>query len=179
MLSLIKQLLLVGTGAVLGFQPAIDNSLAPISGLQEVFVDVYGLKHYAPVIMQPATFDLYNPEGRSVYYSLQHHSSIEFAAKANEKTSTLMDLYYLRRYLRKCVSEILQGKFNVETTPLYEAVRTVQYSFYHNNVGKYKEIQDSSAIFMEDKAFQLAVNSFEGAFPKNSSFFSGCVKIAH
>jgi len=179
MFSLVKQLLLVGTGAVLGFQPAIDDFLAPIRKLQEIFTDIYDLKHCAPIIMQPANFKLHNSRCRPVYYSLQHLSSIEFAAKSNEKTSTLEDLYYLRRYLRKCINEIVQDKFNIETTPLYEVVRTVEYNFYHNNAGRYKEIQDSKTIPIGDKVFQSIMEEYKGNFPKNSAFFNGCIKISH
>ena len=43
-----KYIIMVGLGAVPGFSPAINDDEAPIKGLQEDFINHYGLKNYAP-----------------------------------------------------------------------------------------------------------------------------------
>lgn len=178
-LNIIKQLLGIGSGAILGFQPAIDNSLAPIDYLQDIFVNIYNLKHVAPIMMHPAYFNLYNSQARSVYYSLQYPTSLEFAPKPNSKTSALEDLYYVRYYLLKYVNEVLKEKLNVETTTVYDAARLMQCDYFHSETGHYKEIRDSQFIFDEDPFFQGIMKKYsDKTFPKNSNFFNGCIRIS-
>lgn len=178
-LNIIKQLLGIATGSLLGFQPALDDSLAPVSYLQNVFSNIYNLKNLAPVIMQPATFNLSDPNASPVYYSLQYPTSVEFSPKPNDKTSTLVDLYYVQYYLRKYVEEILHGTLNDRTTLLYVAAKTVQFDYFHNNTGSHKEIRESQSIFTEDESFQKSFEKYSNkVFPKISSFLNGCIRLS-
>lgn len=179
-LNIIKQLLGIASGAVVGFQPAVNDACVPVSCLQDVFVNIYNLKHLAPIIMEPAYFDLGDPNARPVYYSLQYPTSLEFAPKANSKTSALEDLFYVRYYLLKYMNEILRGNLNIDMTALYKAACEMRCDFFHSNTGNYKEIRDSQAIFDEDPSFQKAMGKYrDKIFPKNSNFLNGCIRIAN
>ncbi len=178
--NIVKHLLAIGTGAVPGFSPALNDQFAPISQIQNAYIDVYGLKNYMPVIMQADTFDMNNLSSNPVYYSLQYPAAVEFAPKSYDKTSTLTDLYCAQSLLKKYRIEILSGKFNVESTPLYELVSKVDYDFFHSNTGSYRDIKNSLVIPDEDKSFAESTQKFKDRkFPKNGTFLNGCVRISH
>jgi hypothetical protein len=175
-----KHLLAISTGAVLGFQPAIDDSLAPINLLQEIFIADYGLKNYLPIIMQPAIFDLYDNKSPPVYYSLQYPTSFEFALKSNEQATTLTGLHEVKVLLKKYLDEIKGNKLNVVNTPLYKAAQEVTFDFFHSNTSIHKDIKKSECLPLEDNFFMQSAKKHKNRkFPHSSNFVNGCVRIAH
>jgi hypothetical protein len=176
--DIVKHLFALGVGAVPGFQPAIDNSVAPISRLQDIYLNDYKLKNYAPIIMQPGFFSL-KKASSPVYYSLQHHTSIEFSPKPSNRNSAITDLGGVSYLLEKYLAEIKAGNLNISATPLSILAEHGKFDFFHNNISSYETIMEAANISMEDSRFD---NSWRGKenkiFPKNSSFFNGCIRIS-
>lgn len=177
--DLVKHILTMGVGAVPGFSPAIDNSAGPIKELQEVYLDVYNLKQYMPIIMQPKTIRDYTYH-RPIYFSLQYPTAIELGPRSNDRVSAINDLYSIQSLYQKYISEIMDGNLNIETTPLAELPNMMQYDFYHNQATEdYPNIKNSKTILDEDDAFQATSDRFKDRrFPIDSSFFKGCVRIS-
>lgn len=174
----VKYLLAIGVGAVPGFAPAIDNSVAPISNLQRAYLEVYNLKEYAPIIMQPCFFSASEKSYRPVYYSLPFPNAIDFSLKNRTRTSLITDLYEVMSLLSKYVSELASGKLNIKSTPLDQLIKSVSYEFFHNNVENYRGMIESYEMPKEDNTFLEILDVCRGKkFPEMSTFVKGCVRI--
>ena len=175
--DVVKHIFAIGTGAVPGFRPALDSSLAPIEGLQKAYIDHYELKHYAPIIMQPSAFDSQQIQ-TPVYYSLQYPTALELSPKTSGRSSAISDLYDIRALINKYVQQILEGGLNIEATPLYELARVISFDYYHNNVELYAGMKSSEELLQDDSAFKTIMDRFPGReFPKNSAFVKGIIGI--
>jgi hypothetical protein len=175
--NIVKHLLAIGVGAMPGFRPAFDDTLGPIKRLQEIYINEYNLKDYAPIIMAPSNFSL--KDTSPIYYSLQYPTTIEFALKSSERTSAMTDLYLVSSLLKKYLKEIQTGKLNIAETPLESFAQKAKFDFFHNNVTDYTDFKESALIPKEDTAFGLASTDENKNFPKNSSFLNGCIRISY
>ena len=156
-----------------GFQPAHDDSLGPITQIQQAYAEVYRIGRYEPIIMQPAFWEGEN-RNNPIYYSLQLPTSLEFSPKASRRATTISDLYDVNVLLKKYVAEIVSYDFKIQGTPLYDVAKNVDFSFYHNKKCNYKDIKESEDIQKTDPVFTAA----KDRFPKNSVFFNGCVQLS-
>jgi hypothetical protein len=178
--ELVEHILTIATGSIPGFAPATNDSLAPVKKLQEIYHEVYGLKEYAPIIMQPTYFSLKNPESSPVYYSLQLPAALEFSLKPRERTTALIDLYHTKSLLSKYVDELKQEYVNIHGTLLHDAITKLKYDFFHSANNNLKDIQDSIVIPSEDNTFEKAAGIYKNEnFPNRANFLNGCVRISH
>jgi hypothetical protein len=175
----VKHLLTVAVGAVPGFAPALDNRAGPVERLQEILKNDYRLE-YAPVIMQPTFFDLYNEKGRPVYYSLEYPCMMEFSPSSRvnaNKIVSLSDIHYL---LNKCLSALVEEDLKIAGTPLYDLMKLAKFDFFHTKINGYSAIRNSTNIPMEDNSFLEHSKNCSGLeFPINCSFIKGCIRISH
>lgn len=175
--DIVRHLIAIGSGAVPGFTPAIDNSAAPITGFQKIYLEVYDLKKYAPVIMHAHHFSPNNSQ--TAYYSFQIPTTTIFSPRSRKISSTMNDLQETCYILRTLLTEILQGNLQVENTPLFNLAETIGYEFYHSDKDKIGVISSASEIAKADPNFTpvfLTQNNY--SFPEFSPFFKGCVSIA-
>ena len=170
-----KHLLAMGVGAVSGFAPAINDIAGPCKRLQQIYNDVYSLK-YQPIIMHPYTL-AFNDKSRSVYYSLQYPSTLEFSPKS-KVSNKITDLRELQHILNKYFAEIKKGYLNIKGTPFQDLVDKAKYDYFHINIKSYKNIHNSDIMPMEDKYLKSIMDDHK-EFPKNSSFIRGCIRITH
>jgi hypothetical protein len=176
--DMVAHILAITIGAVPGFRPALNDTLAPIKKLQQVFEEEYKLK-YAPIIIEPATFSVFDQKNRPVYYSLNYQTAIKMSKKSSNRSSTVTDIYQIRSLLMKYMQDILNKNLNITDTLLYEMIKIVEYDFFHHDSSEYKEIFSSTAIFDEDSSFKEACAHCKvQEMPKNPPFFNGCVKIS-
>lgn len=174
--DIVKHALAVGTGAVPGFQPALDSSLAPINGLQQAYLDHYELKHYAPIIMVPHLFSA--ERSGPVYYSLQFPTALELSPKTSGRSSAISDLYDVRSLVNKYLAQIQHESLNIEATPLFELSRAIEFDYYHSNVELYEGMKTSEQLINDDPAFAQIMEKFPGReFPKNSAFVKGVISV--
>jgi len=173
----VRHLVAVGCGAVPAFAPAIDESAAPIRWLQEVFLEGYGLKKYAPIIMHSHHFNL--QDDRTVYYSVQMPTTAIFSPKSRKLSSAMEELQEVKHIMEVLLSEILRGNLEVENTPLFGLAKNVRYGYYHSEKDKSGEIYSSSCIHEADKKFTSTIaDSKNYIFPEFSPFFKGCISIS-
>ena len=173
----VKHLLAMGTGAYPGFRPALNDDLLPLQGLQQAYMDYYEVE-YAPLIMQPSTFD-FRSQQDPAYYSLQFPTACELAPKVSSRSSAISDLYDIRGLVNKYLSYITDKELNVEATPLYDLAKKLSLNYYHNNVELYEGMFESSVLPEVDPNFKKAMQPFANKeFPKNSPFFKGVISIS-
>lgn len=173
----VRHLIAVGTGSAPAFTPAVDDSAAPISGLQRTYIEDYGLKKYAPVIMH--LHHLSTIENRPVYYSFQIPTTTVFSPKSRKLSSTMVELHELKHIMETLLSEILKGHLGVEKTPLYNLASNIRYGYYHSDKDKFFEISPITEIAELDNSFTKSIlesNSY--SFPEFGPFFRGCISIS-
>lgn len=161
-------------GGILGFAPAINNDSLPLELLQKAFLEYYRLDEYAPIIMQPCYFSLYQP-CRPIYYSLNYPTVLEFSPKTREDASKIDELDKVKWLIDKYIEPIRDWPLNIDNTPFKDFTRLVDIDYIHSEISNYKGMIYSSAIPEFDPSF---INS-KYKFPSNASFFRGCIRISH
>ncbi len=175
-----KYLLHIGINAVCGLGPAIDNSAGPIAGLQKVYNEIYDLKHYPPIIIQPHRFDIYNPNARPVYYALQFPNALEFKPNSRLRTSIITDLHEIRSLMLRYSKEFLSNKFKIDGTPFYDLFNYTQYDYFHHHVELHSGMRNSTEMPAEDPNLLRTVDGVtHKTFPESSAFVTGCIRLSH
>lgn len=175
--DIVKSVLAVGVGALPGFAPAMDDSLAPVSRIQSAYLDVYRLKEYAPILMQPDYFSF--SQADPVYSSLQFLTAMELSPKSNDRSSAIADLYSVQSLISRYFRATMHGGFNLEGARLYDMVKNVEYHFYHTNTGEYPKIIGTNNILKRDDRFAKILANYPGTkFPSSASFLRGCIGIS-
>lgn len=179
--DIVKHLFTIGVGALPGFAPAVNDDIAPISGLQQVYLDCYQLKNrYAPSIIVPAYFNA-NKAVSPVYYSLQYPTAMELSPKTNRRQGVTNDLFAIKSLLNNYLLELSQHRLHLESTPIDEISKSLRFRYYHADVGegKYSEIHNSRLLIKEDPRFSKALcDQKEKIAAINSLFFKGCVQLS-
>ncbi len=168
-----KHLLAIASGYSLGFAAATDDTLAPVSLLQQAYMHSYGLKKYVPTLMQPATFA--GSDAKPVYYSLQLPTAFEFSPRGKQVSNTLQDLRELHalfvafRDVMSHPSALLQG------APACVQWPQLELDFFHSKVDPLGEIQLTDQLPAQDAG--LLCDAM-GEFCKTGTFLRGCVRIS-
>lgn len=176
----VKYLLYMGIGAYTGLAPARNDNGGPFSLIQNIYENIYGLKNYAPTIMQPCSFNPENTASFPVYYSLQHPIAFEFKQNARSRASIISDLHDILNLMNRFQRELISDKYNVSQTALGDIFNFTQYDYFHNNVDLHAGMRDSENIFREDKSFLTTISGKKyKEYPSKCSFIRGCVKLSN
>lgn len=176
--SIIKHLVLVGTG-VLPASTATDNSntVAPIQGLQEVFINDYKLKDYIPTIMQPHTFSL--DEDISVYYSLQLPALLETPIASRHLPSILSVMPEIIFLMDTFQTEVLQGEIKADDTPIETFAQKVVCDYFHSEADGSTNVRPTKEMPLEDKRLLILPNKYnDRIFAEAGHFFRGCIRLS-
>ncbi|MCL5261540.1 MAG: hypothetical protein M1561_07755 [Gammaproteobacteria bacterium] len=176
--STVKHLLAISIGEAPGFVPAVDNTAAPITALQNIYIDIYKTK-YAPIIMHPGVIDPKSPHCNPVYYSFSYATLLEFWQKSRLRDSFIDDILEVRNMLNNCIRLITANEYNVANTPLYDGSKNSKFEYFHTDIGDgFDGISKDKDILLSDQIFLQSANKTSGNFPINSAFFKGCVRIS-
>lgn len=156
-------------GAKLGFAPAIDDELLPLSLIQEVYSECYKLE-YLPIVAIPAYYNHLDP--KAVYYSLQYPSLCSYSPKARNASTTLSDLIALIDVVHKYQKDFSSPIRECKNTILEEVSKITKFNFYHSASEGNSIIKSPEIIPTQDERFRG-----EMKFPINASFFKGCISI--
>ena len=176
----VKHMFAISVGAVPGFSPAIDDSVAPVSLIQKTYLEIYKLKNYAPIMMVPNTFKMDNPEiQRPAYYSLHFPTALEFSPKSSQRSSTIGDLYNVKLLLQKYLLALSTDNLHINETPLFNVAKKIDFDFFHTDTEQYYEIKENKNIPKDDPSFLEAFNKTDNKqFPTTSTFTRGCIRIS-
>lgn len=170
----VEHLLMISIGATPGFAPATNDMAAPVSLLQNVYRDIYGLKKYQPVIFHLKHFNM-NQFAQHAYYSLGYPTTIRFSPRTTKITTKLNDLICIKIIMQKYLEELRSGQYNIQKTPLSKLPEHVHYSYFHNSQNDHN-IQPCQAILQKDDLLKSLVG--KESVPKNSPFLQGLIGIA-
>jgi hypothetical protein len=175
----VQHLIYLGAGALPGYAPAVNDDDAPISLIQQAYLEIYRLKNYYPIIMQPTALAR-DPQARPIYYSLQFPSALEFIQKSTVGSSTISDLADVQLILERYIKLLNDMPLNLGNTPVTDMLKVVKFDFFHSDVESYPTIRPAAEIPVEDTSFtKIKVpHPDNNVFPENSGFVRGCVRLS-
>lgn len=177
--DIVEHLIMIGLGVLPGFAPAIDEEIAPIESFKIDFVDIYGLKHFAPTIMIPK--HLSHLDDKCVYWSLQLPTYFESTPKPRKENSIISDLKEVKNLLERFINAVLDQKIEaVLGTPFYDFIKEIRFDFFHSDIYDLEDgIRPSSEMPIEDKNLIKCSTKFgRRGFSEISPFVRGCVRIS-
>lgn len=172
-----RHLLITALGAAPGYTPATTEDALPLTYLQNIFIESYGLKKYFPIIFQPQHFN-FESDQQPIYYSLQHPSTHMFSPKSRKIASTLSEMRELERITRIYTQELARENTLCSDTVLNKVAQQVKFDYYHNKMDLHKTIKSSKELLkidtrLSDKSWVKAGMQFAADAP----FVRGCVSI--
>jgi len=167
----IKHILSIAMDRSPGFYPVNNQTIAPITKLQQSLIDTYGLKKYLPTIM--SINSLQDANINTVYYSLSYPTLLEGSPINNASSTIMLDF----RKIKQLFDSL---KKHSKKHPLFtnSIIENLDLKFFHVESDQFGEITKSSCIFNEDTSFHLGTKSFpDHRLCDTSLFWRGCVKI--
>lgn len=165
--STLSHIVAISQSKKLGYGIATDDSAFPLSTIQKAYIENYKLQDYSPEVMIP---DYLEPE-HPLFYSLPYPIRVDFSHAQNKSVSKhdelmkLLDiLSHIQRSLKEEYAETMQAIY----------IKNVNYQGIH-----FKADPNNKIISTTDLAKDYR-SKFAGlAFPVNSNFLCGCLKISH
>jgi hypothetical protein len=166
-------------GAGVGFGVATDDTLAPIQLLQNIYLESYGLRKYAPTVLHPMHFS-WKGFSSPVYYSLSLPTTLEFSPKSRKVSSTLYDLSELKHILEVFFEEVSCGHLKIEDTIIRTLAEDINFDFFHSKFDRHSEIKLTSEMVKGDSALYKSLAQYEGReLAESGTFVRGCVRISY
>lgn len=180
LVSIVKHIVLVGTGVLPAFSAATEDSVGPILGLQQVLIEDYKLRDYVPTFMQPQTFALEEQNLRFVYYSLQQPILLETQIVTRRLPSVLNVMPEIAFLVDAFNLEVNQGNIRADNTPITTFADRVICDYFHNEAnGDISGIRSTSEMPKEDKALLNMPKEFaQRSFAETSRFIRGCIRFS-
>lgn len=162
----IKYLTTVVAGSGVAFIPSTNESSAPISLIQQVYIEVYGLKNYIPTIMQSAKLN----HSVKLYYSLAYPTTLESSPITRSVPSIIDDQRQVRLLLNLLMQRVGDSNKYVKNN--------IKYAFFHSDFDKYGEIADSGLLPLHDDRFNFSLfETQNNIFCNTATFFRGCITL--
>lgn len=173
----VRHLFAIACAAVPGFAPAVDNSVGPISEIQRIYSDIYGLDK-APVIMAPKHFVL-NRRYQPVYYSINFLTRFRSLPRGSSKINLSQEIHQIRSLIELFYTAFYDGKLKLENTWLETVMDSVRFNYFHIEPSQAVGIFDPSEMPSSDPNL-LIINGKTTKLPfkHDSRFLRGCVKIS-
>ncbi len=171
-----KYIIMIGLGAVPGFCPAINDDEAPITGLQKDFIELYGLKNYAPTIMIPHHFS--EDDKRPVYWSLAMPTHFESTVKPKTLKSTMVTLREIREMIYHFKDTMSKYAKSIDNST-ENFLRQMRFDFFHSEPDAEGRIRLSLEMPKEDSALTFCADNLSNRrFSDVSPFVRGCVRLS-
>jgi hypothetical protein len=154
-----------------------DDSIGPISSLQNVIVNDYDLQEYIPIFLQPHIFS--KQDKHATYYSLQYPNLLETIPTYKRPPSILSSIPDLRKLM-----EIFRDRsINLciaENTPIDIFCKNVDVSYFHCTAEHWNSIRGASELVKEDdRLLPISKHTENNKFPSSSLFLAGCVRFTN
>jgi hypothetical protein len=174
----VKYLLNMGVGALTGFGPATNTIAGPFDLIQEVYQNIYSLKDYPPIIMQPKLFEFKKNNANPIYYSLQFPNALEFKPSTRMRTSIISDLHEIRSLMLRYEKDLLSDKFNVKGTSFSDLFLKAKLDYFHSGVSLHNGMIDSSEMAEDINLRRTIDRKIHEEFPSSCLFGKGCIRLS-
>lgn len=179
-LDTLKHLALVGLGVLPASQPTKGSGmLGPTDGIQQAYIEAYGLKDYIPTIMQPGYFSL-EKGSRPVYYSLQTPTLLESVPQSRYMISIIDNIRELKDLADHFLSEAFDPDLMIGKINIAEFINQIKFEFFHEATYAYgNDIRPASEMPKGDAALVYMLGDPNGrVFAETAPFLHGCVRIS-
>jgi hypothetical protein len=169
-----KHLLMLKTGMAPGFRPAGDSEiLLPVSTIEQAYTKVYGLNHYAAMVMVPGVLGV-NNDYDPVYYSMAYPTLLEGFTAAGKKNNIMEELRNV-----KTLMITLEEMLKTNDARIFETIKSSRETYFHSDKDQLGEIIDSQAIARDKNIAAILEQKFKRKkFPSYGQFFRGCIRIS-
>lgn len=174
--DIVKHLCGLACEKALGFAPAIDNTDAPISTIQDIYVNgSYKLKDYLPVLVAPRLLD----RSRPVYYSLNNITAMEFSEYQNKRNNLFQSIEQVKKAVDAFIKGIRLSKLNLNSSHFYENLSNTTFEYFNDHVVPSSGIQPVKALFEQDKDFnKVLISTKNKLLPVKGNFVQACIKLS-
>lgn len=173
-----RHTLAMATSNQTGFGIAVDDSAAPISFLQKVYLEIYDLP-YAPTMMQPTYIQ--NPHQQPIYYSLHTPTLGGYSPKGRKLASKKYNLKELKYILQKTFKSFSENPFELDESPvsLHNISQNLSIRYFHTDEDAFGEIEHTKKIISSDLALQKHLQQYPShGFCENSLFLCGVIQLS-
>ncbi len=176
-LDTVKHLVAIAAGLQPAFCPADTSEIvAPIKLLQNVYIDIYGLKNYLPTIFHPHIL-MVGQEIRPVYYSLSYPVLQEGLPYLKVGSDIISSEREIKLLFETLYTAIKTGRVNLPN--IYNLLHKRQFEFFHNGPDIFNEIQPAKDMPLADPALLKDKTCYsEREFCATAPFLSGCIRIS-
>ncbi|MFN8770364.1 MAG: hypothetical protein ACK5Z5_09990 [Neisseriaceae bacterium] len=173
-LGTVRHLLSIAASCAPGFKPAVNDDSAPISNIQEIYLNIYELEDYWPIIMETAQF---SPTYKQPIYYLINCPTLAQYNPETFKGKSIVQFEDIVRSSMDKYCDILRKEYIKDAPSLHKVASTIDFSYYHTDPNGYNMI--ANALELPDKDPRFMCEHKQGSiFPSHSSFLNGCVKIS-
>jgi len=167
----IKHIMLIATGQWPGFTTGDSEQLfAPMTGLQNAFIDTYQLKKYLPTIMYPSLFDGKSP----VYYSLAYPTLLEGSPHRKSKSTIMLDVKEIKLLL-----DILKSDKTKNIKFKNNFLDNIALDYFHVENDPLGEVKSSETLISTDPNLLADNKNYPSRiFCPTSSFWRGCIQLS-
>jgi hypothetical protein len=173
-----KYLLNMGAGALPGLGPVRDTTAGPFDLIQDIYTNVYDIRNYPPIIIQPQRFRLRDTSAPPVYYSLQFPNALEFKPSSRMRASVISDLHEIRSLMMRYEQELLSNRFNIGGTSLRDLFDRISYDYFHSGVELHNGMRDSKEMLSDIGLRTTLDGKLHDSFPSSCLFGKGCIRLA-
>jgi len=171
---MVKQLILIGSGVLPCLTVATDDTAAPISALQKIYLNDYKLKDYLPIFMCSHCFSF--TQTYPAYYSLQYPNLLETIPINQNVPSVLSSMPEIQTLIQAFRNRIAKNHI-IEHTPIDSFCNHVALDYFHYREEKHNHIRSTENLPKEDVRFSSCKTNNNAIFPSASSIISGCIRF--
>lgn len=176
LIDALKNVVYIAMGLSPGFLPCADaeEAFCPVSWIQKIYVEKYGLKQYMPTLMHCDHFSRAESQ-RPIYYSLQTPSLLKTYPQPQNIPSIISDLRVLEN-----VIHLLYNHPQFKKTAIYSYLKNLNIEFFHTDADKNTDIQSTQYLIASDPSFAVGYHhdQIQPPIAKNAQFFRGVIKIS-
>lgn len=177
----VKHIFAISQAGYPGYEIAIDNSIVPLDSFQQIFTNIYDLK-YKPTMLVPGYMS--QKIKKSLYYSLEIPTLMNFSPKARQMANKLDDLREIKHIIER-VQDYIRVDFSKKqisskSVPLYLLANAINFNFYHTTPDVHNEIRQASEIQQNDEHMHIENGKCQNKlFCDTSPFLRGCISMSH
>jgi len=152
------------------------NIAGPFNELTSLFMDIYQLRRYAPIIMVTDTF---GQNGKDYGFISAQMPNLRLEAKSTYKNNkTIADMREIKYVITQFINKINTGYINVNDTP-FTGLANINFDFYYADEDKYNELLPAVSIFEGIEAAEKWKRTSENnLMPYRNGFTRGCVRVS-
>lgn len=175
-MTMVRHLIEASLGEAISYAPYHNDFGGPFTTLAEVFLEVYGLKKYAPIIMIPHIF---NPaDKRPCYVSLQLPSIHVVRDRKSKFDNLITDTREIKHVFSQFIRKVKTGELPVEDTP-FSKIANLDFEFYHADKDKHGELLPAIHTFDHDPVVKQWLScSSNNEIACRNEFMRSCIKIS-